>query len=82
MFMGKGKTTADISGRRRNQIINAVNNSMGPEVIVPALDDVELALFKRMDKQKKAADKKNGFESFFSPVEIEYDDPCLDIYND
>ena len=80
--MKKVKTTADISGRRRNQIINAVNNSMGPEVIVPALDDVELDLFKRMDKQKKDADKKYGMNLCFGPVEIEYDDPCLDIYND
>lgn len=75
------KTTAEMTGRRRNQIINAVNNSKGPEVIVPPLNEVELALFNRMDKQKKEADKRNGFESFFSPVEIEYDDPCLDIYN-
>ena len=82
MFMKKAKTVADISGRRWNQMINAVNNSMGPEVIAPPLDEVELGLFERLDKQKKEADKKNGFESFFSPVEIEYDDPCLDIYND
>ena len=79
--MKRVKTTAEMTGRRRNQIINAVNNSKGPEVIVPPLDEVELELFNKMDKQKKEADKRNGFESFFSPVEIEYDDPCLDIYN-
>ena len=82
MYMKKVKTTAEISGRRWNQIINAVNNSKGPEVIEPPLDEVELDLFKRLDKQKRDADKANGYESFFAPVEIEYDDACLDIYND
>ena len=80
--MKEEKTIADISGRRWNQIINAVNNSQGSEVVSPPLDEVELGLFDKMDKQKKEADKANGYESFFAPVEIEHDDPCLDIYHD
>jgi len=79
--MKKVKTIADISGSRWNQIINAVNNKKSPDVINPPLDEVELELFNDLDKKKKEADAKNSFESFFDTVEIEYDDPCLDIYN-
>ena len=79
--MKKAKTIADISGFRWNQIINAVNNKKSPDVINPALDEVELELFNDLEKKKKEADAKNSFESFFDTVEIEYDDPCLDIYN-
>lgn len=79
--MKKAKTIADISGRRWNQIINAVNNKKSPDVINPPLDEVELELFNDLEKKKKEADAKNSFESFFDTVEIEYDDHCLDIYN-
>ena len=78
----RAKTTYDISGYRWNQIINAVNHRQKPEVISPPLDEVELEQFYRMEKQKREADEKNGYESFFAPVEIDFDDPCLDIYHE
>ena len=79
--MKKAKTIADISGRRWNQIINAVNDKKSPDVINPPLDEVEMEVFNDLENKKKEADAKNSFESFFDTVEIEYDDPCLDIYN-
>lgn len=76
------KTFMDISGKRWNDIINAVNSKKGPESINPPLDDVELKEFKRMAAQKAEADKKGGCPLLFENVEYEADDPCLDIYRD
>lgn len=81
--MNKGKKTSmDISGKRWNDIINAVNGKRSPESIKPPLDDVELKEFKRMAAKKAKFDAKESFPLIFENVEYEADDPCLDIYND
>lgn len=71
----------ELSGRRWNQIIDAVNRGNSADSIKPALDDGEMEIFNSMDKKKREEDKKNGYPLYYSPVEIEYDDKALDIYN-
>ena len=78
----RAKTTYDISGYRWNQIINAVNHRQKPEVISPSLDEVELEQFYKMEKYKKEEDEKYGLDLCYAPVEIDFDDPCLDIYHE
>jgi len=78
----KKKTVGDIPKSRCNDIINAVNNKQPPESVYPPMDEVELEWFREMEKYKKEEDEKYGLDLCYAPVEIDYDDPRLDIYRD
>ena len=75
------KTFYDITARRWNDIINAVNSSHPADSIYPPLEEHELAEFSRMTLQKAEFDAKNTFPLIFENVEYDYDDPELDIYS-
>ncbi|MGN0671956.1 MAG: HD domain-containing protein [Anaerovoracaceae bacterium] len=69
----------DISPRRWNSIINAVNCGMHPKVIDPPLEQYELEVFRKMEAQKAEADK-DGQNHIFDNVEYDRDDPYHRIY--
>ena len=75
------KTFYDITARRWNDIINAVNRNRPADSIYPPLEGHELAEFRKMEAQKAEADSKGGCPLIFDNVEYDFDDPLLDIYS-
>lgn len=71
--------SGDISPRRWNQIINAVNCRMHPKVIDPPLERYELEVFRRMEAQKTESDS-TGQQLTFKNVDYDRDDPYRRIY--
>ena len=70
----------DITARRWNDIINAVNSRHPEDSIYPPLEEHELAEFRKMEAQKAEADRDGGCPLIFENVEYDYDDSELDIY--
>lgn len=71
----------DITARRWNDIINAVNRKLPADSIYPPLEEHELEEFRKMEAQKAEADRGGGCPLVFENVEYDYDDPGLDIYS-
>lgn len=74
------KTFHDITARRWNDIINAVNSRRPVDSIYPSLEEHELAEFRNMEAQKAEADRDGGCPLIFDNVEYDFDDSELDIY--
>ncbi|MDD6646326.1 MAG: HD domain-containing protein [Firmicutes bacterium] len=75
------KTFHDITARRWNDIINAVNSRRPADSIYPPLEEHELEEFRKMEAQKAEADRDGGCPLIFDNVEYDFDDPELDIYS-
>ncbi|MDD5832023.1 MAG: HD domain-containing protein [Clostridiales bacterium] len=74
------KTFYDITARRWNDIINAVNSRRSADSIEPPLEEHELAEFRKMEAEKAEAERDGGCPLIFDNVEYDYDDSELDIY--
>ena len=74
------KTFYDITARRWNDIINAVNSRRPADSIEPPLEEHELAEFRKMEAEKAEAECDGGCPLIFDNVEYDYDDSALDIY--
>ena len=74
------KTFYDITARRWNDIINAVNSRRPADSIEPPLEEHELAEFRKMETEKAEAERDGGCPLIFDNVEYDYDDSALDIY--
>ena len=77
----KGTATEfrDISGRRLNHISNAVSRKI-PKNEAGLESAAEKKYYDALWKEAVAHEKKYNFWPTFATVEIESDDPCLDIY--
>ncbi len=72
----------DLSGKRWNELIDAANNNLLPSEVYPPLsNNKEISIYNDMLKELYEIRKINP-KACFSPIEIEYDDPVLDIYKD
>lgn len=80
--MGKNRVKSfhDITARRWNDIINAVNSRRPADSIEPPLEEHELAEFRKMEAEKAEAERDDGCPLIFDNVEYDYDDSALDIY--
>lgn len=75
------KTVADVAGSRWNHIIGAVNNNI-PKEQAGLENDAEKQIYDDIKKEADALEKRGGVRPVFDTVEIESDDPALDIYNE
>ena len=69
----------EIPNSRLNKIIYAVNSRI-PKEEAGLNGEVEKMFFDRLEKEAASYEKRGGVRPFFTPGEIESDDPCLDIY--
>ena len=72
----------DISGRRWNQILSAVNYDRPASDINPPLNEEELEIYNSTVEERKRIEAETGQRLWFELAEIDFDDPMLDIYND
>ena len=72
---------AKIPGSRWNVIIAAVNADI-PKGKAGLKGEEEEKLFDEIKAEADALEKRGGVRPVFDPVEIESDDPALDIYNE
>ena len=79
--MEYNKAVQDLRGSRWNVIINAVNQKI-PKDQAGLNGEVEEKLYDNMMAEADALEKRGGVRPVFDPVEIESDDPVLDIYKD
>ena len=70
-----------IRGSRLNEIISAVNNKI-PKKDAGLKDAVEERFYDNLVKEADDLEKRGGVRPVFDSVEIESDDPRLDIYKD
>lgn len=75
------KELGKMSGRRQNQIIYAVNCKL-PKEDADLKTECESMFYDRLVEQAKEHEQKYGKWPVFDNVEIESDDPALDIYGD
>ena len=68
-------------GSRQNDIIQAVNCKV-PKKEAGLKTEVEEMFYDRLWKEADTYEKRGGKRPVFDPVEIETDDPRLDIYNE
>lgn len=78
---GDKKVMAKIAGTRWNAIINAVNGNV-PKEKAGLKGEVEEKIYDEIKAEADALEKRGGVRPVFDPVEIETDDPALDIYNE
>lgn len=69
-----------MSGRETNRLLYAVNCKV-PMEEMEFKSEIEREAFKRFWEEAEALHKKYGFWPVFEMCEIEWDDPCLNIYN-
>ena len=74
------KKLGEIRASRKNEILVAVNCKL-PKEKAGLKTEVEKMFYERSWKDAVAHEKKYGFWPTFEMCEIDYDDPCLDIYN-
>lgn len=72
---------ADISGSRWNAIISAVNAKI-PKEKARLKGAEEEKIYDEIKAEADALEKRGGVRPVFDPVEIESEDPALDIYNE
>lgn len=72
---------ANISGNRWNAIISAVNANMTKEK-AGLKGEEEEKIYDEIKAEADALEKRGGVRPVFEPVEIESEDPALDIYNE
>ena len=70
-----------IRASRLNQITYAVNCKV-PKEEIGLKSEVEEMYYDSLIKQANEHFEKYGFYPTFEMEEIDYDDPCLDIYKD
>lgn len=75
------KALWDLPGSRWNAIIAAVNGKVPKEKAGLKGED-EAKLYDELVAEADAYEKRGGVRPMFEPVEIESDDPALDIYNE
>lgn len=71
---------SSLPGSRWNHVIRAVNSKIPKEKA--ELDEVEAKLYDEMMAEADMYEKRGGVRPVFDVVEIETDDPVLDIYKD
>lgn len=71
---------SEIPTSRLNQIIYAVNSRLSKEE-AGLQGEVEERFFEELVAEADAYEERGGVRPFFTPGEIETEDPCLDIYN-
>lgn len=76
----KKNAIREVPGSRWNVIIDAVNKRI-PKDKAGLNGEVEEYLYDKIESDAAAFEKRNGERPVFSPVEIESDDPVLDIYS-
>ena len=72
---------ANISGRRWNVIISAVNANI-PKEKAGLKGKEEEEIYDKIKAEADALEKRGGVRPVFDPVEIESEDSALDIYNE
>ena len=72
---------ASISGSRWNVIISAVNMKI-PKEKAGLRGKEEEKIYDEIKAEADALEKRGGVRPVFDPVEIESEDPALDIYNE
>ena len=75
------KGLANVKGSRLNEIIRAVNGKV-PKDEIDLKSDVEEMFYDRTWKHASDHEKKYGKWPAFDMVEVETDDPVLDIYSE
>ena len=70
-----------VSGRRWNVIIDAVNRKI-PKEKAGLNGEAEAKLYDEIKSEADALEKRGGVRPVFNMVEIESEDPALDIYNE
>lgn len=70
----------NISGSRWNVIIAAVNANI-PKEKAGLKGEEESKIYDEIKAEADALEKRGGVRPVFDPVEIESDDPALDIYS-
>lgn len=76
----KKNAVRELPGSRWNAIIAAVNENI-PKEKAGLLNEVEEALYDSIKAEADSLEKRGGVRPVFDKVEIESDDPVLDIYN-
>lgn len=76
----KRKAFWDLPGSRWNVVIAAVNGKI-PKEKAGLEGEREEKLYDELVAEANAYEKRGGVRPIFEPVEIESDDPALDIYN-
>ena len=74
------KETGNVAGSRWNHIINAVNGKI-PKDKAGLKNEAEEKIYDEIKGEADALEKRGGVRPVFDTVEIESDDPALDIYN-
>lgn len=74
------KALGALPGSRKNDIIRAVNHNI-PKDKAGLTSDVEKMFFDRLVAEADAYEKRGGVRPVFDMVEIEDEDPRLDIYS-
>ena len=70
---------SSLPGSRWNHVIRAVNGKIPKEEVEP--NEVESKLYDEMMAEADKYEKRGGVRPVFDTVEIETDDPKLDIYS-
>jgi hypothetical protein len=76
----KKNAIREIPGSRWNAVISAVNENV-PKDKAGLMNEAEEALYDEIKAEADALEKRGGVRPVFDMVEIESDDPALDIYN-
>lgn len=71
----------EIRASRLNDIMHAVN-CKAPKEEFDLMSETESQFFDNLVAEAKAHEEKYGFWPVFEMLEIDYDDPRLDIYSD
>ena len=77
----QSKQVMEMTGRRWNQLIDAVNRGIPKSEIRPAMNEGEEITYDNMASELAEWRKKYP-DTMFSLGEYEYDDPGLDLYHD
>ena len=75
------KARRALPGSRWNAVISAVNSKI-PKEEAGLKGEVEEKLYDNIKAEADALEKRGGVRPVFDMVEIESDDPSLDIYRD
>jgi len=76
----KKNAVRELPGSRWNAIISAVNKGI-PKDKAGLKNEVEEDLYDEISAEADALEKRGGVRPVFDMVEIESDDPALDIYS-
>ena len=76
----KKNAVRELPGSRWNAVISAVNNNV-PKDKAGLLNEAEETLYDSIKAEADDLEKSGGVRPVFDMVEIESDDPALDIYS-